>query len=274
MISYLVILLMGSMTVFLPLLSLFIWGSILGMASPYFRKNFTRNIGWMSRDRTVKLSSLALTPWIFMITGLASVGFALFFELLFLVGVSLLITNQEIILLTTLVSAGPIEEVGKLLITILVFIPVYHMGRNRRGKNSALDGIICGLIVGGSFGFLESLTYMIQGFSLLSTNGFNFLTLDPLIWRFVLGVSIHAVFTGIASAGIGRDSWRGKLFYTLIGLSVAIFMHSLNNGVEGLASLLFNMNEIVPVIWTDVIQITFVLIDFTILVMLWRNGSS
>ena len=264
----------GFLSFSLPLFSLITWFLILRFVSPYFRSGFSRVAGWTSRNETIRYSSLALTPVIFATCGLIAAGFAVLFELMFMVGVSVFAADQEFILMMTLVSAGPIEECVKFLLASLLFVLVYYLGRKRKGGNGTVDGIICGLVVGASFGLLESFLYLAQGFSNLSSSGPDYITLDPILWRFILGVSIHAVFTGIATSGIGRKKWTSKISFTLLGLSIAIFMHSLNNGVQGIVALNSNMYEIGPVLLIDVIQIFLVALDFAILAVLWRRAKT
>lgn len=283
MIDVLLLMMAALGSVLLPLVSLFIWTGLLMFISRYAREVFSSQVLWRTKDDVLRFSSYALTPIVFILTGVISAGFAV------VVGIPLLYIMLNLYLsdaavgMISLVSAGPIEETGKLLVAAGLYSILILMGKKVRavsdikGKNRVKDGILIGIFVGASFGFIESILYLIWGFVGIRQEGFMFQSMDPVIWRFVLGVSMHAVFTGIASAGLGQKGWKRKVAFTFPVLFIAAAVHSLNNGVSGFVSIVLGMDTLESILIVDAIQIMLVVFDFIILAVFWnflsRNSS-
>jgi len=282
-IDILLLMLAALAAVFLPLVSLFSWSGLLLYISRYARESFSVQVLWRAKDTVLRYSSYAITPIVFILSGVVAATFSVVFEFLVVIFVFLPGFSEVIIQMVSLISAGPIEETGKLLVAIGLYLILILMGKKIRetsevsGKNRVKDGMIIGLFVGASFGFIESLMYMLYGFISLRQEGFSFFTIDPLVWRFVLGVSIHAVFTAIACVGLGQKGMTRKILYTISALGIAATVHALNNGVEGYITLVLEYDTLASVLLVDAIQISLVIFDFIILIIFWnilsRNSS-
>jgi RsiW-degrading membrane proteinase PrsW (M82 family) len=253
--------------------TLIIWSALYAL-SPYARRVFFRNVGWGSPDGDTRRLSLSIAPWIFAIVGVACVTIAFMIEVVIALLLQAAVPNDDIFGFILVVSAGPIEEGAKLAVAFLAFVIVERSLSSARGRNPVKDGILIGMFVGCSFGFIESTGYLLLGFSDLLSNGLSFSTVDPVAWRIVLGVIIHGMYTAIASIGLGRPNSMSMLRWTAIGLSVAVILHSLNNGIQGLFLLILGMDGLPIYILIDISQIVLMLIGAIGLIWVWRTRGA
>jgi hypothetical protein len=79
------------------------------------------------------------------------------------------------------------------------------------------------------------------------------------------------MYTAIASIGLGRPNSMSMLRWTAIGLSVAVILHSLNNGIQGLFLLILGMDGLPIYILIDISQIVLMLIGAIWLISVWRR---
>ncbi|MEA3558035.1 MAG: PrsW family glutamic-type intramembrane protease [Candidatus Thermoplasmatota archaeon] len=268
----------GFLAIILPLVSLIGWVFLFTRFFHYSREVFPKSIflrGWGSTARYI---SLGLLPLFMSAASIVSASISIIFELLVSIIVILIFSGgSNVTLLTVTMSAGPIEESAKLLCAGLLYMTVYLIWRKRpemsKERNRVKDGLLIGLIAGASFGLLESVLYLFAGFDIFMNQPISLFTVDPILWRFVLGVSIHALYTGIASAGLGRSSFRSKVAYTLIFLPVAVVLHSLNNGVQGFFIYVLDMDGTAGLIIIDILQILLILIGCGVFILLWKMAG-
>jgi RsiW-degrading membrane proteinase PrsW (M82 family) len=250
--------------------TLIIW-STLYASSPYVRKVFFRNVGWGSPDMDTRRLSLSIAPWIFAIVGIACVTIASIFEVAIALVLQAAVPDDDIVGFVLVVSAGPIEEGAKLAVAFLAFSILQRSLSSARGNDPVKDGILIGMFVGCSFGFIESIGYLLIGFSNLLSNGLSFSTVDPVAWRILMGVFIHGMYASIAAIGLGRPNLKGMLKWTAIGLSVAVLLHSLNNGIQGLFLLIMRMDGLPIHILIDIFQMALMIIGAIMLIAVWRT---
>jgi RsiW-degrading membrane proteinase PrsW (M82 family) len=271
----------GVLAVILPVIALASWSFVFVRLFPYARKEFQKVVFLKGSDDSLRYIVIGMIPVFFIAASLVAAGISvvigLFFRLiLYLIDPSLGPITQTI----EAMSAGPIEESAKLSMALLIYLTFYWIWRkvpwqkhDEVKRDTVKDGMVFGLFVGASFGFLESLLYLFFNFIGLASFGFSYETMNPIIWRFVLGVMIHAMYTSIASAGLGRKTMNRKLVVTAIVLGISIILHALNNGVHGFILFVMDLGDKLGLILVDVIQITLVIIGLVIFVALWRTSK-
>jgi protease PrsW len=97
--------------------------------------------------------------------------------------------------------------------------------------------------VGLGFSFAEDLFYF---FNIASDQGLDTGQSTYLFRAYILGPAVwqlgHAMYTGAFGAGLGlavwSRSWIAKIFFPLLGLGVAMFMHAVHNGLASLLLVL------------------------------------
>jgi len=282
MVSAPLAILFGSAVVLLPLISLGIWTIILLRFFPYSRNTFLGFSLIKEVDASLRLIVISLAPVFFITASLLSAGISVILE----GGVMLMFipfydTGAGIPETLSVMSAGPIEESAKLLLAFSLYLSFYLIWRARKKKgkdgwkgNGVKDAMLCGLFVGASFGVFESMLYMFGHFTELAAKGPSLEIIDPLIWRFVFGVAIHAMYTGIASAGLGRETNFRRIGMTAAVLSVSIVLHAVFNGVQGLVTFILEWEGWVAFVVTDINQMILMVITFIIFVLLWKKGDS
>ena len=132
-----------------------------------------------------------------------------------------------------------VEESAKGLALLVAFGPL-RWGLRRFGitlfGGGLTEGIVYGAAVGVGFAFTEDFFYFIdQARASGLQNGVNiFLTRRDFFGPAVLH---HPLFTAAFGAGLGLAAWTAnrwlKFLYPLIGFAIAVFMHSVNNGLVG-----------------------------------------
>jgi len=255
-------------TVGVPIAGTLVIWVLFVRALPYARSHFFPHVGWTSRDRSFRMISLSLTPWFFAMAGILSAGASLTFEIIFAGMLAFSGLSTEVSGLALVVSAGPIEETAKWIVALGLFLLLgavlgYHGPRDR-----VKDGILVGMFVGCAFGFLESVGYLAIGVSGLIGDGISYATLDPVVWRVVLGVFLHGVYTAIASVGLGR-SIKGAVLWTLFGRTSAIMLHALNNGIQGYIVLVLGEEGTSYMILIDALQAGLLISALIILAAVW-----
>lgn len=276
--SLAVSMLFGLLVVILPFISFSVWALLFMSLFPYSRKTFPLSIFLKEWGATAKFISLGLIPLFLLASSMISAGISIVLELGFALVASMVFAGDtNITLMTVLMSAGPIEESAKLLCAALIYMTVFLIWKKRpqmaKRRNRVKDGLIIGLLAGASFGLLESILYMFSGFNTLISRPLTLSTIDPLIWRFTLGVSLHAVYTGLASAGLGRSTLMKKVAFTSIFLSAATILHSLNNGIQGYFTLYSDIEGITQIIITDIIQFGLAASAVVLFIVLWKTSG-
>ena len=214
----------GFLTVILPLVSFVGWAFLFTRFFHYSRESFPRTIFLRDWGKTARYISLGLIPIFFAAASIVSASISILFEFMISIIVILIFSiESSVAQLSILMSAGPIEESAKLVCAGLLYMTIYLIWKKRpeqsRERNRVKDGLIIGLFAGAAFGLLESVLYLFAGFNLFMNQPISLFTVDPIVWRFVLGVSLHALYTGIASAGLGRSSFGSKIAYTSVFLT-------------------------------------------------------
>lgn len=280
MVNTLIAIVFGTLAVLLPVVSISFWSFIFLMLFPYSRTVFSKVIFFRGADRSLRYIILGMTPIFFMAASfiaatISVIGEFTFIMMIYIVDPSLSPGAQVI----SVMSAGPIEESAKLILAGLIYMTFFLIWRKvpkdkqmEVKRDTVKDGMIFGLFAGASFGFLESLLYLSQNFNTLAISDIHFGTLDPIIWRFVLGVLIHAVYTGIASAGLGRRSMGSKIFVTAIALSIATILHALNNGIQGYIILILEMDNLKGWLISDLLQGILIIIGIGIFIIGWKTS--
>ncbi|MGA1848051.1 MAG: PrsW family glutamic-type intramembrane protease [Thermoplasmatota archaeon] len=281
MVNPFIAILFGSAVMLLPLVSLAVWTMVLLWFFPYSRKEFPK-FALLRGDASLRYIVISLIPVYFISSSLISAGISVVLE----GGVVLMLLpfygmGAGIPETLSVMSAGPIEESAKLLLSFLLYLNLYLVWRARakRGSekwkgNGVKDAMICGLFIGAAFGFLESILYMFGHFSDLASKGPSLEIIDPLVWRFLLGVAIHAIYTSIATAGLGRKTIQGKVAMTSAVLAISIIFHAVFNGVQGFIVFVLEWEGTLAFVVTDIIQMILVIITFVVFLFLWRKGDS
>jgi len=140
---------------------------------------------------------------------------------------------QGPLLLGAPLAAPPIEELTKALGVLLLFAFLRAEFDNMR------DGFVYGALVGVGFNLVEAPLYVAQAYAQYQVAPWGF----QYGARFALfGLGGHAMFTGIFGAflGIARQTTRYWLRFVapLIGLALAIFAHTFNNGLGLIITIL------------------------------------
>lgn len=141
------------------------------------------------------------------------------------------------------ISAPLVEETSKGFALVVGFALSYLLARRFGGLefNGVTDGIVYGAAVGLGFSFAEDILY----FLIYTVEGGLGQGLEVYLLRVdFLGVGQlgHAIYTGTFGAGLGlatwSRSWLGRIFFPLLGLGAAMFMHAVHNGLVPLIMVL------------------------------------
>ncbi|GAA5149229.1 PrsW family intramembrane metalloprotease [Microbacterium pseudoresistens] len=126
---------------------------------------------------------------------------------------------------TSVVQAPIVEEVGKGLGVLLIFVVA------RRAFDGPVDGVVYGALVGAGFAFTENIQYF--AISLVEGGG------AELTWTFLLRAILspfaHAMFTAVTGFAIGlvarrQGSTGAAVGAGMLGLLGAVVLHALWNG--------------------------------------------
>lgn len=135
-----------------------------------------------------------------------------------------LVSEREANALTAIFVAPVVEESTKGLALLIIFVIAYLAALRRRGLvefAGVMDGIVYGSAVGFGFALFEDIGY-----------GAHY-GAQAFIMRRILGGFGHAAFTSSTGIGFGlipfANSTRTKIISPLLGLLVAIFLHSTFN---------------------------------------------
>jgi RsiW-degrading membrane proteinase PrsW (M82 family) len=148
---------------------------------------------------------------------------AVFFNTLAEITFESLVSKREANALTSIFVAPVVEESAKGFALLIIFVVAYLASR-RRGLiefAGVMDGIVYGSAVGFGFALFEDIGY-----------GMHY-GAEVFIMRRILGGFGHAAFTSLTGIGFGlipfANSTRTKIVSPLLGLLVAIFLHSTFN---------------------------------------------
>jgi RsiW-degrading membrane proteinase PrsW (M82 family) len=281
MVNILLGILYGTLAVLLPVIALVSWSFVFLALFPYSKNEFQKVIFLKGADDSLRYIMIGMIPIYFVAVGFVSAGLSIFGELFFILFIVLFDPSvSPVSQVISVMSAGPIEESAKLGMSLLIYLTFYWIWRKvpvekhkEVQRDTVKDGLIFGLFAGASFGFLESLLYLSGNFQTLAAVGPSFETIDPILWRFVLGVMIHALYTGIASAGLGRKTMGSKVAVTAISLSIAVILHALNNGIQGVFILILEMDNLAGWLITDALQGGLVIIGIVIFMVFWKTSK-
>lgn len=127
--------------------------------------------------------------------------------------------------------APVIEEVAKGAALLGIFVWF------RREFDGVLDGLLYGALIGFGFAMTENALYFIGAFS---EGGFGGLTVVFFLRVVLFGLN-HSFYTGLTGIGFGlartAHSRRGRWFWSLLGLALAILAHALHNFGASVASV-------------------------------------
>ncbi|MGA1865900.1 MAG: PrsW family glutamic-type intramembrane protease [Thermoplasmatota archaeon] len=271
----------GILAAVLPVISLMAWTFIFAFFFPYTRREFRKVVLFKGTDRTLRYIMIGMTPIFFMAASMVSAGLSIMMEAFFMVFIFLFDSSMSASSqILSLMSAGPIEETMKLLTAGLIYMTIYLIWRKAPKsrqlevkRDPVKDGMIIGCFAGAAFGFLESILYLFSNFTVLAVQGPSFGSIDPILWRFVLGVMVHALYTGIASAGLGRRTITGKVIYSFVFLTASVVLHALNNGIQGYIILVLEMDNPTGWLISDALQTLLILIGITIFILAWKTSD-
>lgn len=135
---------------------------------------------------------------------------------------------------------GPlVEEPAKGIALVIVFALARPIARRFgvRIFDGVANGIVYGAAVGLGFSFIEDLHYLFataaaQGLEQGMAAYLSRVYLETPI----VGQLLHAMYTGTFGAGLGlavwSRSWIAKIFFPLLGLTAAMFIHLVRNGLD------------------------------------------
>ncbi|HEY8002456.1 MAG TPA: PrsW family intramembrane metalloprotease [Solirubrobacterales bacterium] len=135
------------------------------------------------------------------------------------------------------ISAPLVEELAKGLALVIAVLVSRWAGR-RFGVfefDGVTDGIVYGAAVGIGFAFTEDLYYFFREARVAGVGDALSVFVDR---RDFFGPAMlrHAIWTATFGAGLGAAtwsrSWVGRIGWPLLGLSAAMLMHAINNGLE------------------------------------------
>ncbi|MCK5772470.1 MAG: PrsW family intramembrane metalloprotease [Thermoplasmata archaeon] len=274
--AFILSLIIGLTAAVAPLLSLAVWSGGLYLVSPHVRRRarFWRDRSSHGANFRNIIASLIVPA--FVISALVSGGLAIVISVVILIPPMIvevmLGTSGTVSFMIGLISAGPVEESTKLLVSIILFLLIYWLHPKVRPGSKQIglkDGIMVGLFVGASFGAFESVLYISGGMLPLVTEPFVYENADPIIFRILFGVSLHAVWTGISSSALGDR--RHRVLKTLSFLLLASFIHSFFNGIQGAIMLVAGLDGLLWLMVINGFQISLIAVSILVLWKLWNR---
>jgi RsiW-degrading membrane proteinase PrsW (M82 family) len=179
---------------------------------------------------------------------------AVFFNTLAKTTFASLVSEREANALTAIFVAPVVEESAKGLALLIIFVIAFLAALLRRGLiefAGIMDGIVYGSAVGFGFALYEDISYGMQ------------FGAETFIARRILGSFGHAAFTSSTGIGFGlipfANSTRMKIVSPLLGLLVAIFLHSTFN---------FLATTLGPVAYLFMFIVVLV---YLVLIIVWLN---
>ncbi len=265
----------------LPVISTAVWSAIFLKFVPEV-KEALKDIYWKDQTTLNRVVVGGTFGFLCFVFGFMSIIIGLTIELIFF-GLILLFERSyamsDVLLEGIMVViAGPAEETSKFLCAIPPLALLWILQKKNGNKVLPIHPIIAGVCVGAVFGLFESFTYIFAHVVELYSEGWDLLTFDMLYWRVILGVSVHAVMSGIACSGMiftrpNTDSVKGSLtsLMALGTLLMAIVIHSTINFV-------FLTNYVVDGIWGlligDLIQLCMIIAMMVFFYKLVRTKGS
>ncbi len=274
--TLLLALIIGFTAAVAPLISMAVWSYCLYLLSPHVRR---RNRFWNDRSPdSVEFRNIIASLLVpaFIISALVSGGLAIVISIIIIIPsmiVEIILgTSGKVSLMIGLISAGPVEESTKLLVSLLLFLLIYWLIPKVRPGSKRIgikDGIMVGLFVGASFGAFESVLYISGGMMPLVTEPFVYENADPIIFRILFGVSLHAIWAGISSAAFGER--RKRVLKTFSYLLLASILHSLFNGIQGAVFIAAGLEGFLWLMVVNAFQITLIVVSILVLWKLWNR---
>lgn len=134
--------------------------------------------------------------------------------------------NEVTEFLQLAVQAPVVEEIGKGLGVLLIFLVARHL------VDGPIDGIVYGAVVAGGFAFTENIQYF--GLELSGFYGDQSDVASVFFLRGILSPFAHVLFTMCTGLAIGLAARRGSRLLALgaflVGLLPAILLHAFWNG--------------------------------------------
>jgi hypothetical protein len=256
------------------MVSFILWCVIITLLLPGSRKIISKIMRFGSEDIWKRDVSITLSQVLFYVLNIIMIPASLIMEFIVIATiVAFSLSQSGIAQVSMLVAAGPIEETMKLIASLVLFSFISFTFGSRGVKIDLVRvGIISGLFTGACFGFVESVGYLTIGLEGLLVEGFEISSIDEVLWRFAAGISIHSLYTGIASGGLGRRRKSSRSRVTLILLLVAIAFHSLNNGIQGLIFIILDIEGTLGYVLTDISQLVLLISGVLVLRSVW-NGK-
>ncbi len=271
--GYPIFLLIAILAVFIPFLSAGVWFYLYNILLPGFSKVVKKMLFINNKEAWKRNVAVSFAQLMFHLSLMITIPASILLEFLVLLPLVLAIGIESGVTQTlTVASAGPIEEIMKLVSAIAIYFIIFHThGRLRQGYDKVKVGIVAGIFAGAVFGLVESIGYLTIAVEELILNGATLQYMDAFVWRVILGVAIHASFTGLASGGIGRKGWSWKVKITAVLLLLAIFFHTFNNAIQGYVFLILEMNDATAYLIVDVIQGILAVANLALLSLVWRG---
>lgn len=164
---------------------------------------------------------------------------------------------------TAAVVAPFVEEINKGLVVLLFFILSDEF-------DTVTDGIFYGAVVGLGFAFSENIYY----FNNVYHSSGQFSWLDNIYTRSLLTAGVHASATGLFGAAVAysyRHSWLEKIGTMIVGLMLAMMVHSFWNGLLTVSSLSNDrILQLVPYIGLPIIML---LMFLTFQISVYKEGA-
>ncbi len=174
-------------------------------------------------DRSVRRRTVWMLSTAFFWGALVAAFFAFLFNTIFGATVSMLAQDPNAGEASAAVISAPIvEEIGKSLILFIFFF----------AKKDEFDGIVDGIVYASMAGLGFAMTENILYYGNAAAQSGGILTATVIVRGFFAPFS-HPLFTSLAGIGLGlarqSNNTAVKLVTPLLGLLMAIFMHSLWN---------------------------------------------
>lgn len=204
---------------------------------------FAALVYWIDR---YEKEPLLLLGGVFTWGAIVAAGAAFVVNTMLGLGVYMFTGSEGITNLTTGSFIAPVIEEGLKGFAVLVVFLLF-----RHEFDSVMDGIVYAAVAALGFAATENVYYLyVLGYQEDGWGGLG--------WLFVLRILVfgwqhpfYTAFTGIALA-VSRMTRNiaGKLLMPVVGLGVAIFMHSLHNTIAGVVPGLCGLATLVAVDWT------------------------
>lgn len=181
---------------------------------------------WLDRYEREPFRALVIT---FILGATISVGLSFFANRVVSIISSLIMTRAGSEYFTASLVAPFVEEVNKGLIVLL-------FAWLSREFDNVTDGLLYGAVVGLGFAFSENVYYFVNTYR----NSGEFAWLQSLYLRGLFTAGVHSCATALFGAAVAysrHSRWMEKIVSILIGLALAMMVHSFWNSLLTEATL-------------------------------------